>query len=171
MAIECASLHLPPFRMESKLRALTSEKVLSGAEKGHPAPSLKSSQKGRIAEFKERLVQRARVLLPEVNAPLPTSGRSDVDQQDGAEQEASLEAELKGLHSQELVEIDEALARIMEETYGQCVECGVEIPMERLRELPYAKCCVQCQDNLERSAPSEGIRKRPKTHSWMLYES
>jgi RNA polymerase-binding transcription factor DksA len=42
-------------------------------------------------------------------------------------------------------EIDIALAKIKEGTYGVCEQCHNVIPKERLRALPYAALCVQCK--------------------------
>jgi RNA polymerase-binding transcription factor DksA len=42
-------------------------------------------------------------------------------------------------------EIDVALAKIVEGTYGVCEQCHSVIPKERLRALPYAALCVQCK--------------------------
>ena len=42
-------------------------------------------------------------------------------------------------------EIDAALAKIAEGTYGTCEQCGNNIPKERLRAIPYAALCVTCK--------------------------
>lgn len=42
-------------------------------------------------------------------------------------------------------EIDAALARIDEGTYGTCARCGQPIPEERLAAVPYAVLCVPCK--------------------------
>jgi DnaK suppressor protein len=42
-------------------------------------------------------------------------------------------------------EIDIALAKIKDGTYGVCEQCHNSIPKERLRALPYAALCVQCK--------------------------
>jgi DnaK suppressor protein len=42
-------------------------------------------------------------------------------------------------------EIDRSLEKIIAGTYGVCEKCGVNIPKERLRALPYAALCVQCK--------------------------
>ena len=42
-------------------------------------------------------------------------------------------------------EIDVALAKIKDGTYGVCEQCHNTIPKERLRALPYAALCVQCK--------------------------
>ena len=44
----------------------------------------------------------------------------------------------------ELAELDAALARVADGTYGLCVSCGTSIPLERLRLLPAATLCVPC---------------------------
>lgn len=51
---------------------------------------------------------------------------------------------------QVLRQIDEALARIDEGTYGQCERCGTEIPPERLEARPWATLCIDCQRKVER---------------------
>ena len=48
--------------------------------------------------------------------------------------------------SQKLIyAIDEALGRIKDKTYGRCVSCNKEIARKRLRAVPYAILCIDCQ--------------------------
>jgi DnaK suppressor protein len=47
--------------------------------------------------------------------------------------------------------IDQALARVDSGTYGTCAECGEDIPLERLKALPFALLCVDCQEKRGRS--------------------
>lgn len=49
-----------------------------------------------------------------------------------------------------LGEIEEALARIEDGTYGTCVDTGEEIPYERLEALPYAKRTAQAQEKFDK---------------------
>lgn len=42
-------------------------------------------------------------------------------------------------------DIDAAVAKIYDGTYGQCVSCGKSIPKERLEALPHTTLCVQCK--------------------------
>jgi DnaK suppressor protein len=49
-----------------------------------------------------------------------------------------------------LGEIDAALARIENGTYGTCTNCGKQIPEERLEALPWATLCIGCQRDQER---------------------
>jgi RNA polymerase-binding transcription factor len=46
--------------------------------------------------------------------------------------------------------IDEALARIDARTYGVCVNCGAQIPLERLEAMPWATLCIECKRKEER---------------------
>lgn len=46
-------------------------------------------------------------------------------------------------------EIDEALRRIDDGTYGVCLTCGCLIAKERLQHSPFVKTCTECQQKLE----------------------
>jgi DnaK suppressor protein len=52
---------------------------------------------------------------------------------------------LQGNEEEVLHAIDAALQRIEDGTYGVCPSCGKPIPEERLRAIPYAKYCIDCQ--------------------------
>jgi RNA polymerase-binding protein DksA len=49
-----------------------------------------------------------------------------------------------------LADIDAALQRIEEGTYGTCANCGTQIPEARLEALPWATTCIDCQRLRER---------------------
>lgn len=67
----------------------------------------------------------------------------------GAAPEGSLN--LAMVHQQErlLAQIDAAILRHKAGSYGRCLGCGEEIPLPRLRALPFAQRCAQCQEDLE----------------------
>ena len=44
-----------------------------------------------------------------------------------------------------LREIDEALKRIEDRSYGKCDDCGKKIPVARLKAKPHAKYCIECK--------------------------
>ena len=48
--------------------------------------------------------------------------------------------------AQQLRQIKEALQRLNEGTYGVCAECEKPISPKRLQAVPWAKYCVQCQE-------------------------
>ena len=49
-----------------------------------------------------------------------------------------------------LTEIEDALVRLAEGTYGKCRGCGGEIPAERLEAMPWATQCIECKRREER---------------------
>ena len=52
--------------------------------------------------------------------------------------------------SEGLTQIDVALARIEDGSYGTCTGCGKSIPEERLEARPWATLCIDCQRNADR---------------------
>jgi DnaK suppressor protein len=52
-------------------------------------------------------------------------------------------------HRETLLKIDAALRKIDEGTYGKCEDCGEDISLERLKILPFAIYCVDCQERRE----------------------
>ena len=54
-------------------------------------------------------------------------------------------------------EIDEALLRIEDGTYGECARCGKPIDEQRLKAMPSAKYDAECQTAIERSQGIEGM--------------
>ena len=48
-----------------------------------------------------------------------------------------------------LVQIDGALKRIDDGTYGTCTNCGSEIPQQRLEAYPWAALCIDCKRRAE----------------------
>jgi DnaK suppressor protein len=51
-----------------------------------------------------------------------------------------------------LLEVDEALDRIEDGTFGICEECGEAISLKRLEVMPNARYCVKCQEELEKAS-------------------
>ena len=48
-----------------------------------------------------------------------------------------------------LYEIDEALKRVLEKRFGDCLTCGKPINRRRLTAIPYASLCIACQSKEE----------------------
>lgn len=49
-----------------------------------------------------------------------------------------------------LYQVDEAIKRIDEGTYGKCLDCGKPIAKVRLKAVPYARFCKKCQQKWEK---------------------
>ncbi len=63
---------------------------------------------------------------------------------------------------QELLKIRSALEKLHHGTYGVCENCGSPIATERLRHLPYAQFCQECQASFEARQKVENPGARPK---------
>ena len=64
----------------------------------------------------------------------------------GSEEVSSQLAELE---ARELSQIERALARLKQGSYGSCELCQAKIPVARLNILPYSTTCVNCQREME----------------------
>ncbi len=63
---------------------------------------------------------------------------------------------------QELIEIRDALDRMDRGVYGICQNCSESISLERLRRLPYARFCIECQSAQEKGRLTVVPRPYPK---------
>lgn len=54
-----------------------------------------------------------------------------------------------------LSEIQTALNKIAEGTYGICEQCGKEIAEERLEVRPYSRLCINCENDMEKKVQNE----------------
>jgi DnaK suppressor protein len=103
---------------------------------------------GRYAELKKILEDRRREILSEVQSRI-----KDVR----AEGASGITTEMK---AETLQRINEALDRLDEGTYGRCFECGDEISEARLRALPFAVRCKDCEEAREVAANRERLLSR-----------
>jgi len=94
-----------------------------------------SPERPTAHETRQRLEHARNARLTQLQA-LGESGRSAEDDLMSAQRDA-VEGVLK--------EIDEALARVQDGTYGTCLGCSRPVPAERLEILPYTRYCVSCR--------------------------
>lgn len=110
------------------------------------------------SEFKTLLLQQRQSLLQQlalqrgdvsrVEAAVAHRSLGD-NAHDQAFGERELELILDDRETAELQVIAAALKRIEDGSYGECCDCGAEIPLQRLRAAPEATRCVQCQSQAE----------------------
>lgn len=110
-------------------------------------------------ELAERLRARRSELLNEISAQLSSEGREQLHgmysgaRDQGDESVADLLADLgiatMRAEASELADIEAALNRLNNRTFGVCVDCGEDIAPERLQAYPTAKRCVECQKQHE----------------------
>jgi DnaK suppressor protein len=70
-----------------------------------------------------------------------------------------------------LLQIEDAIKRIDDGTYGICVECESPIPKERLIIMPFARFCVNCQAEMERSLTAEKEFKEEREYRKLAFTS
>ena len=118
----------------------------------------------RSENLRRQLVEERQRLLSTLDVSRRGNwGRSGItDQIDVATEEqdagAAFLAMASGLGS--LAQVDDALCRMEEGTYGLCEECGQAIAPARLRALPFASLCRRCKEQEERDKPP-GRSARP----------
>lgn len=102
-------------------------------------------QQNKLKKLKSELEKR----LKELKTSLTSKRSEDWP-------EAAVEAEndevLEGIYaesSQELLQVDYALQRIVQGEYGKCEECGAEINKKRLKVMPFTTLCIKCAQQLE----------------------
>ena len=108
-------------------------------------------------EMKAMLLKLKEETLKEINktvksgSDIPVNEPSgDIYDQASSERDRELGLLLGDREREKLRHIDEALLRLDEGEYGICEECEEEIPMGRLKIVPFARHCVKCQADLEK---------------------
>lgn len=114
-------------------------------------------QPERLAHFKEILIaqlrQHAQHVSDDQAAALELSDDGVKDSMDLSVMDVSKELALRlgDQESQMVADIDQALLRIKEGTYGVCIRCGKLIDERRLEAVPTARYDANCQAQLEQT--------------------
>lgn len=108
-----------------------------------------------LKDFRKRLLEARETALKGVNAMKATgfneSGDHEADGGDGTNQTLRLQAlGQMGNINRTIQQIEEALHRIDDGTYGVCTVCGQLIRKPRLLNQPFVLTCMECQSEMER---------------------
>ena len=111
---------------------------------------VKSTRKKELQRITQLLQRRRRAILETSRGARRELGALKGQQRD-PEYEESAQAELADYTLYHLVEsqrlelqlIDIALGKLDHGIFGNCVDCGIEIPYERLKALPFATRCAE----------------------------
>jgi len=143
------------------------------------ANSTKSSR-GRYEELKRLLENRRREILSQVHEKIrgvrtESSGKKMSEVYDAGESSDSdiqedIEFALIQMKTETLGKIDEALARLEEGAYGNCFECGDEIAEPRLRALPFAVRCKDCEQARENAILRERLLAQRSASSSLFFD-
>lgn len=117
-----------------------------------------SLKKAEVAKFKKRLEElRAQLVhslqgtTAEVKTPEEATGYSQHQADQGTDDfDRTISLEVTSREYGILRQIDRALEKITEETYGVCDITGEDIPKARLEAVPYATMTVKAQEKIEK---------------------
>ena len=123
---------------------------------------LKRSLEARRRELAVNLHERMRVVRTEHGTNGLGGGLDDGDISEIDIQE-DIELGLIQMKAEVLKRIDESIARLDAGVYGYCSSCGEEIAMARLRALPFAVRCRDCEEQ------DETERRRARTDQGHLH--
>lgn len=118
----------------------------------------------RLESIRKRLIGLREDLLAEVRsknaeaASLRDEGVADVADLGLTDNLGELLHLLSDSKREEIMNIDEALERLRQGRYGQCLECGEMIDIERLELRPYTRFCIACKTEREKE---ESLRAGP----------
>jgi len=114
---------------------------------------------GRYEELRKILEDRRREIVSEVQEKIKdvraegASGMmhsvAEAGETATADIQDDIEFALIQMKAETLQKINEALERLEEGAYGNCFECGDEISHQRLRALPFAVRCKECEEARE----------------------
>lgn len=118
-----------------------------------------ATPKSRYSELKWMLEERRREIQAQVQGKMRDvrsegswGGKSEVfDAVESSEADIQddIEFALIQMKSETLNKINDALIRLEQDNYGNCFECGEEIAEKRLRALPFAVRCKDCEEARE----------------------
>lgn len=124
-----------------------------------------------LLRLHSRLVARRdalrKALAGDLDSLLALRAMNDVgDSVDAAVDSANdeISSQIAEIESRELGQIEHALDRMTEGTYGQCEVCGERIAVARLNALPYTSSCIDCQREQERMGHNGA--NRPQDYRW-----
>lgn len=152
----------PKAKPTSKAPAPKTKAVVAPAEPLQPA-TVKAAEApvvsvGKWKEVQQILLSIKAQTLHEIKLSIKKGSEAsvgeettgDIYDQASSERDRELGLLLNDREREKLHSIDEALLRIADGDYGICEECDEDIPMGRLKVLPFTRHCVKCKSDLEK---------------------
>jgi len=140
-------------------KPVAKKKALRKPRTGEKVQGKAETSSDRLLDLRKSLIRKKENILKEAKDEIAKyiSGENkqlvDTANDDGdwAQVDISEDLSLQRLstHRKLMYNIDEAIRKIAEGTYGICEECGEEISEKRLLVLPTATLCIDCQEHKE----------------------
>jgi len=135
----------------------------------------------RYSELKRILEERRREILSEVHGKIrdvrtegansTTHGVLDAAETSESDIQDDIEFALIQMKAETLTKIEEALRRLEENTFGYCFECGEEISERRLRALPFALRCKDCEEAREVAQQRERLQAQRRGSAGLFVDT
>jgi DnaK suppressor protein len=112
------------------------------------------ARRDALLRLHKTLTARRNELRKRLGADLAELGTAKMTSADAADAAfdhtgEELSSQLAELEARELNQIERALLRLKQGTYGLCEACQTKIPVNRLNVLPYSTLCIKCQREAE----------------------
>jgi DnaK suppressor protein len=134
----------------------------------------------RYSDLRQMLEDRKREILAQLKDKIRdvrtenVSGKVNtvLDPGESSEQgiQEDIEFALIQMKAETLNKINEALNRLEEGAYGNCFECGEEISHPRLRALPFAVRCRDCEEARENAQRRERQASQRQSSSALFFD-
>jgi DnaK suppressor protein len=124
------------------------------------ARKTRSVKAERYRVLKDMLAERRREVQEKLRSlretlPVEAGMVRDAEEQSVDDFVTEVDMALMQMKSETLSKIDQAIARLEDGTYGLCQECDREIAAARLKALPFAALCRDCQEDTEDKVRAE----------------
>jgi DnaK suppressor protein len=111
-----------------------------------------------LERLKERLLEKRRALINTVREKRANNlegggsdGTQDIADQATTAYTKEFLLSISDAERQLLKQVDAALEKMRQKKYGECERCSEPISEKRLEALPFARFCIACQEEEERS--------------------
>lgn len=141
-----------PKKLSAKIRMSTKKLVVKKLTGKESEKEKKSALRKLLINKREALIKEAKTEISKyIKGETKQLVDTALDDGDWSVVDLSEDVSLKqlGTHRETLLKIDEALRKLDEGTYGICEDCGEEISEQRLKVLPFAIYCRDCQEKIE----------------------
>src|SRR5438067_7155689 len=136
--------------------------------------------RSRYSDLKQMLAERRREIQAEVQGKMRdvrTAGEVgklnevfDAVESSEADIQEDIELALIQMKSETLNKINDALGRLEQGDYGYCFDCGEEIAEKRLRALPFAVRCKDCEEARETAEKRERLLAQRRGASSLFFD-
>lgn len=117
-----------------------------------------------LRRFEEKLLQQKQSLEKAMLTAVEQGRETAADDTQDTADQAVLSYQKELLFSQgtnghtQLTLVRQALERLREGNFGECVQCSVEIGPKRLEALPWTPYCIDCQEKFENGELEDPVR-------------